>query len=190
MKQTKNPSNNEMRFIGPRSHLEEEYPVDMVALNLTNRSRKDAGPLGGLRDQYEQVRGKVGELENIGNLGAQLSFEQRETLIYFEEIVKGDNGGGFWNDTEEESDHEEQIVKSKKSRNRHDSDRSDGRNKGHHDRGDRGDLSPKQRSRPQVARYRLMNDDEEFEASPNEYSSVRASIFYIFFYSDSTGPKF
>ena len=78
MKQTKNPSNNEMRFIGPRSHLEEEYPVDMVALNLTNRSRKDAGPLGGLRDQYEQVRGKVGELENIGNLGAQLSFEQRK----------------------------------------------------------------------------------------------------------------
>ena len=29
----------------------------------------------------------------------------------------------------------------------------------------------KERSRPQVARYRLMNDDEEFEASPNEYSS-------------------
>ena len=96
-------------------------------------------------------------------------------MIYFEEIVKGDNGGGFWNDTEEESDHEEQIVKSKKSRNRHDSDRSDGRGKSHHDRGDRGDLSPKQRSRPQVARYRLMNDDEEFEASPNEYSSDRAT---------------
>ena len=49
MKQTKNVSNNEMRFIGPRSHLEEEHPVDMVSLNLTNRSRKEAGPLGGLR---------------------------------------------------------------------------------------------------------------------------------------------
>ena len=40
MKQKTNVVNNEMRFIGPRSHLEEEYPVDMVALNLTNRSRK------------------------------------------------------------------------------------------------------------------------------------------------------
>ena len=111
---------------------------------------------------------------NVGFIDQSEPFK-RETLIYFEEIVKGDNGGGFWNDTEEESDHEEQIVKSKKSRNRHDSDRSDGRGKSHHDRGDRGDLSPKQRSRPQVARYRLMNDDEEFEASPNEYSSDRAS---------------
>ena len=43
----------------------------MVALNLTNRARKDAGPLGGLREQYEEVRGKVGELDNIGNLGSQ-----------------------------------------------------------------------------------------------------------------------
>ena len=117
------------------------------------------------------------ELDSRG----QSESNKRETLIYFEEIVKGDNGGGFWNDTEEESDHEEQIVKSKKSRNRHDSDRSDGRSKGHHDRGDRGDLSPKQRSRPQVARYRLMNDDEEFEASPNEYSSVRALIYDILY---------
>ena len=41
MKQNKNVSNNEMRFIGPRSHLEEEHPVDMVSLNLTNRSRKE-----------------------------------------------------------------------------------------------------------------------------------------------------
>ena len=48
---------------------------DMVALNLTNRARKDAGPLGGLREQYEEVRGKVGELDNIGNLGAQLGFK-------------------------------------------------------------------------------------------------------------------
>ena len=78
-----------MRFIGPRSHLEEEYPVDMVALNLTNRSRKDAGPLGGLRDQYEQVRGKVGELENIGNLGAQLSFEQREDSYWSDNFFMG-----------------------------------------------------------------------------------------------------
>ena len=60
---------NEMRFIGPSSHLAEEHPVDMVALNLTNRNRKEAGPLGGLREQYENVRGKVGELEHIGNLG-------------------------------------------------------------------------------------------------------------------------
>ena len=51
MKQNKNVNNNEMRFIGPRSHLEEEHPVDMVSLNLTNRARKEAGPLGGLRDQ-------------------------------------------------------------------------------------------------------------------------------------------
>ena len=48
-----------MRFIGPRSHLEEEHPVDMVALNLSSRNRKDAGPLGELREQYEQVRGKA-----------------------------------------------------------------------------------------------------------------------------------
>jgi len=61
---------NEMRFIGPSSHLAEEHPVDMVALNLTNRNRKEAGPLGGLREQYENVRGKVGELEHIGNLAS------------------------------------------------------------------------------------------------------------------------
>ena len=66
---------NEMRFIGPSSHLAEEHPVDMVALNLTNRSRKEAGPLGGLREQYENVRGKVGELEHIGNLGNWVKIE-------------------------------------------------------------------------------------------------------------------
>ena len=107
MKQSKS-SANEMRFIGPRSHLEEEHPVDMVALNLTNRTRKDAGPLGGLREQYEQVRGKVGELDNIGNLGAQLSFEQRETLIYFEEIVSG-AGGGIWDESDDQDDDHEVL---------------------------------------------------------------------------------
>ena len=168
MKQNKNVSNNEMRFIGPRSHLEEEHPVDMVSLNLTNRSRKEAGPLGGLRDQYEQVRGKVGELENIGNLGAQLSFEQRETLIYFEEIVKGDTSmGGFWGESEEESSYEEQKKTKKSSRTRHDSDSRDRNARDHNNNN-----SKSERSRPQVARYRLMNDDEEFEASPNEYRTV------------------
>ena len=171
MKQTKNVSNNEMRFIGPRSHLEEEHPVDMVSLNLTNRSRKEAGPLGGLRDQYEQVRGKVGELENIGNLGAQLSFEQRETLIYFEEIVKGDSaagmGGGFWGESEEESSYEEQKKTKKSSRVRQDSDSRDNNNNSRSSKDHNN--SAKERNRPQVARYRLMNDDEEFEASPNEF---------------------
>lgn len=128
MKQTKSSSNNhaEMRFIGPRSHLEEEHPVDMVALNLTNRTRKDAGPLGGLREQYEQVRGKVGELDNIGNLGAQLSFEQRETLIYFEEIVSG-QCGGIWEDSEGEQAPTEDDDRRKhktKSRNRKTSDKN------------------------------------------------------------------
>ena len=40
------------------------------------------------------------------------------------------------------------------------------------------DDSPKHR-RPQIKRYHLMNDDEEFEASPNEYTSDEGWFDYI-----------
>ena len=151
--------------------------------------------MGGLRDQYEQVRGKVGELENIGNLGAQLSFEQRETLIYFEEIVKGDTSmGGFWGESEEESSYEEQKKTKKSSRTRHDSDSRDRNARDHNNNN-----SKSERSRPQVARYRLMNDDEEFEASPNEYRMVlhiltrrrarKKSLFPLFFLAAETSSE-
>merc|ERR1711908_149688 len=29
----------EMRFIGPRNHLEEEHPLDIVALNLNRKNK-------------------------------------------------------------------------------------------------------------------------------------------------------
>jgi hypothetical protein len=45
-------------------------------------------------------------------LGSQLSFEQRETLLYFEEIVSG-QGGGMFEDSEEDSDYSEDNRKAK-----------------------------------------------------------------------------
>ena len=70
---------------------------------------------------------KVGELDNIGNLGTQLSFEQRETLIYFEEIVSG-QCGGIWGDDSEGDDNNNHIgddrKKHKKRRERKTSDKT------------------------------------------------------------------
>jgi len=45
-------------------------------------------------------------------LGSQLSFEQRETLLYFEEIVSG-QGGGMFEESEEDSDYSEDNRKAK-----------------------------------------------------------------------------
>ena len=82
-----------MRFIGERRNLEEEHPLDIVALNLNRKNKllKEKSDFAGLRDQYQKVKSKFGGVEYLDKV-QDLSFEQKETLLYYDEVVTGHAG--------------------------------------------------------------------------------------------------
>ncbi|CAG5087003.1 Oidioi.mRNA.OKI2018_I69.PAR.g11434.t1.cds [Oikopleura dioica] len=77
----------------------------------------------------------------------------------------------MFEESEEDSDYSEDNRKTKSKRNRKSSEKNsrDTKEKDY-DRGrSRYDSPDRGNDRPQLKRYTLMNDDEEFNASPNEY---------------------
>lgn len=119
----------EMRFIGARNHIEEENPLDIVALNLNKKNRHiEKRDFAGLRDNYQSVKTKFGGVQNLDKVN-HLSFEQKESLLYFDEIVRGMSGSLLENKIYYESADEDDYLaygsSSKDKKHRRKQDRRD-----------------------------------------------------------------
>merc|ERR1719454_2751765 len=119
----------EMRFIGARNHMEEENPLDVVALNLNRKNKHiEKRDFAGLRDNYQSVKTKFGGVQNLDKVN-HLSFEQKESLLYFDEIVRGMSGSLLENKIYYESaDEDDYLVygsSSKDKKHRRKQDRRD-----------------------------------------------------------------